>query len=139
MNHEEIDKSMDSWAIAHKNDWYRFANGDINPYDPLSSFDDIKIILLGSLQDSAENKIRLLKEYTNTLEEGRLFPLPLMMKFEYMINNRNLIHDYVKMYLHNWKLNVFDSNNLREEDKPKKEFKEKKPFKKEYKKSSFRK
>lgn len=139
MNHEEIDKSIDSWTIAHKNDWYRFMNGDINPYDPLSSFEDIKIILLGSLQDSAEDKIHLLNDYTDTLEEGRLFPLLLMMKFEYIINSRNLIHDYVKMYLHNWKLNVFDSNNLREEEKAKKEFKEKKPFKKEYKKSSFRK
>ena len=86
---------------------------------PLSSFDDINSIVLGTLTETAEDKINMLNQYS--VEKNKLFPKALVDKFNYIINNKELIHKYVKTYIANWKVNLFDSTNLIE-DKDNKEF-----------------
>ena len=64
-------------------------------------------------------KINMLNQYS--VEKNKLFPKALVDKFNYIINNKELIHKYVKTYIANWKVNLFDSTNLIEEDKDNKE------------------
>ena len=119
-NSEEVDNTIRSWDVTCKNEWYSFMNGEINQMNPLDSFDDINSIVLGTLTETAEDKINMLNQYS--VEKNKLFPKALVDKFNYIINNKELIHKYVKTYIANWKVNIFDSTNLIEEDKDNKEF-----------------
>lgn len=132
-NEEEIDKCIKSWEIADKNSWYAFMNGDMDMDNPITSFNEIGEIMLGRLSESAEEKVRFLDGYK--VEDGKLFPKLLVDKYNYVLNNKDTIYKYVKTYLTNWKINVFDSTNVIETEKKFKKDFDKKLFKKdEYKK-----
>ena len=114
-NSEEVDNAIRSWEVTCKNEWYSFMNGEINQMNPLDSFEDLNSIILGTLTETAKDKINMLNQYS--VEKNKLFPKILADNFNYINNNKELIHKYVKTYIANWKVNIFDSTNLIEEDK----------------------
>ena len=83
--------------------------------NPLDSFEDLNSIILGTLTETAKDKINMLNQYS--VEKNKLFPKILADNFNYINNNKEVIHKYVKTYIANWKVNIFDSTNLIEEDK----------------------
>ena len=114
-NSEEVDNAIRSWEVTCKNEWYSFMNGEINQMNPLDSFEDLNSIILGTLTETAKDKINMLNQYS--VEKNKLFPKILADNFNYINNNKEVIHKYVKTYIANWKVNIFDSTNLIEEDK----------------------
>ena len=132
IDEHKIADDIKAYLTNSKADWYMFMNGATVTENPEIAYDEIFRRLLGTLSESAESKIERVKEFAK-VEEGKLFPAILVDKFAYVTANIEKITKYIEAYIDNWKVNIFNSEELREDAKKKESFKDnKKSFTKKF-------
>lgn len=115
LDKNHIAEYIKSRVAFMKNDWYNFMNGDLC-FDHMEwSNDALSNILAGSTHESAYNKINALSKYVP--DSNKLFSDDKIDDIANLSENQDKFAKYAETYIDNWKVSVFDSNNVYEDDK----------------------